>query len=258
MRTTNLTRRAPFASQPFVLNQANQGFLEGWSERLAGYYENMILLTLGIVAISLCVIGFAAVSWDRWQRRLDYGVTTWVVVVSQRVADGRTKTTFVTYRYDAPFKGKTMTYTTEESVDAETFYQLREGTRVAVRYLIAAPWDATIQWRPERPRTIPIILGVATSCLIAALVGLAKIWQALRLLTREGWLIAGWVVSCDSSTDSKGNLSLSLRYAFTTLDGRQIEGSDSGTRNDLRSSTLPTPGMLVAVLYLSERVYQLL
>jgi hypothetical protein len=259
MITTDLRGRYGLPSRSFLLCGENQGFVDGYSDRIAGWHENVLLGALFVVMISTVLLGFIVVQWQEWIQFRDQGVPTGGVIVGHRIVDGKSDTYYLTYRYSArDGAGITGSYTHEERVFPKLYNDLTVGTFISVRYLVRRPTIATIAWTPALPVSYPF--GSAGSGLVS-LVGVAVLVlkaRHLHCLRNEGRLLVGTLLSCTSSKDSKGNLTIVMRYRFQTLTGHTFDRSASRQRNDLKGAVLPQAGTPIVVVYVSDVLYQVL
>jgi hypothetical protein len=259
MITTDLKGRYALPSRSFLLCSENEGFLGGYSDRIAGWHENVLLGAVIIVVISTVVLGFVIVQWQEWIQFRDQGAPTGGVIVSHRMVTGKSNSYFLTYRYSARDRaGITRSYTHEENVGPQLYDHLAVGTFVSVRYLIRKPTAATIAWTPVLPASYPLGAGGSGVVVLVSVVVAVRKMRHLHRLKDEGWLLAGTLLGCTSQKDSKGNLTITICYRFQTPTGDTLEREASRQRNDLKSAALPHAGTPIVVVYASDKLYQVL
>jgi hypothetical protein len=259
MITTDLKGRYALPSRSFLLCRENVGFVDGYSDRIAGWHENVLIWAAVIVVIGTVALGFVIVQWQEWIQFRDQGAPTGGVIVGHRIVERKSDSYYLTYRYSASNNaGLTRSYTREERVTAQLYNDLVIGTFVSVRYLVNKPTIATISWMPALPESYP--LGTVGSGLVILVSVAVVVRKTLHLhrLRDEGKLLAGTLVGCTSDKDSKGNLTITIRYRFQTLAGRTFERIASRQRNDLKGAALPGAGTPIVVVYASDELYQLL
>jgi len=72
-------------------------------------------------------------------------------------------------------------------------------------------------------------------------------------------MVSGEVLESTHSTDSDGDLSLKVEYAFqSTESNMRLSKIETAQRNDLKGKRPPAPGTPVVVLYYNDQHYMLL
>jgi hypothetical protein len=81
-----------------------------------------------------------------------------------------------------------------------------------------------------------------------------------RRLQKHGQVVWGEVVTAVGKRNRADDLMVTVEYTFQRPDRRRkmLSGSLTERRNDLREKALPSPGVPVAILYLSPKNYELL
>jgi hypothetical protein len=104
----------------------------------------------------------------------------------------------------------------------------------------------------------PLGSFAAFAAIVAGSVGCVWKWQDLRLLSRSGQLLEGRLLACRGRRGRKGSYTVMLRYSFEAPDGRGIEREASRKRNGLKGAALPGYGTPVVVVYVSDKLHQIL
>jgi hypothetical protein len=163
---------------------------------------------------------------------------------------------FVTYQFNV--NGKP--YRREMSVEAAVYDVLPLGAAVQVKFAPEDPNFSTLADRSlepvERDLLLLMIFGPAAAC-IPVIVWAG--WRSLvvTLYQRRGVVLKGEITECRGE-ERGGNFYLTVRYRFTTPEGRALRGGQTMIRDDLRGKPLPQKGDQIAVLYAHDRVYRLL
>jgi hypothetical protein len=211
-----------------------------------------------VTLIGIIVLAILVGQWRTWIRFRDEGTYTTAVIVDHRVRSGKSKSYYLTFRYDAPVAGDPRSFTLEENVGRDLYNRLPLGASSQARYLLARPAVASIAWTPKLPLGYPLGSFAAVVVIALSALWLARKWLDLRLLSREGRLIGGQLISSQGRRGSKGSYTVTLRYRFQTPDGRTLNHEASQTRNDMKQAVLPGYGTPVLVVYVSDKLFQVL
>ena len=256
MRTINLSHNLLLPADTFLLYPQNKGFLRGYSRRLHGRYEAQA----GVLLLVLLICSALALMWSHelsdWVRLTYHGRETQGVITGHQITRGKSTNYYLFYSYELPQSGGTRRFSADENVPRATYSAFSPGAGVTVRYVPDAPHISSIQWTPALPiwKTIGLTVATLGTCFVTRQSVLTL--QTLRLLRREGWVVSGRVSSANIESSRNGQR-LNVVYQFTAPDQRVLRGSDNTLRNDLKGK-LPQPGTLVAVLYVSPEVFQIL
>ncbi|HEU4326662.1 MAG TPA: DUF3592 domain-containing protein [Roseiflexaceae bacterium] len=277
MRTTNLTRRSPLSDNTFLIHAGNQHFISGVSGRIHGPNEKALLVgCFATIALIVTLFG-ALLNWANHQHWAEQGVETHGVILT--VEAGSRSGLRYTYAYTATTRSGPLTATGSKVVNPALLGSPQRGDPVTVRYLPYAPRNSTVGWRADGwGLTRELLILAALLTLAGPLLALLA-WRRLRLLAREGWLVAAEILHTHFQHN---NGVLVLDYCFAAPGGHLLRrrytcqrGGACGelTVPDWLLSTpkhqppqdwlgqpiaLPQAGQSVAVLYVSEKLYQLL
>lgn len=163
---------------------------------------------------------------------------------------------FITYQFNV----NGTPYRREMSIEAAIYDVLLVGSAVQVKFAPEDPTISTLADRPlepvERDLLLLMIFVPAAACIPVLLwAG----WRSLvvTLYQRRGVVLKGEITECRGS-ERGGNFYLTLRYRFTTPEGRALRGGQTMIRDDLRGKPIPQKGEQIAILYAHDRVYRLL
>jgi len=259
MITTDLYGRSTIPAQSFLLCPENARFLAGRGRRIAGWHENLLIAAAIAALIGVVTLSIFVVKWRTWIRYRDEGATTTARIVDHRIRHGKSNTYYVTFRYQVEdATGEPRSYTSEEDVGRDLYDQLALGSTSQARYLTAQPAAAWLAWTPELPLGYPLGSFVGIAAIVLGTTFAAWKWHDLRLLGRAGHLIGGQVLACHGRRGSKGSYTVTVRYCFDTPTGQRIESEASRGRHDLKGAILPTYNTPVVVVYVSDKLYQVL
>jgi hypothetical protein len=233
-------------------------FVAGRSRRIAGSHEGLLILAAVVALIGVVVLAILVGQWRTWVRFRDEGATTTAAIVDHRTRSGKSTSYYLTFRYSASIAGDPRSFTVEENVGRDLYVRLPIGAATQARYLVAQPAVASIAWTPSLPLGYPLGSFVAFAVIVLGATGVAWKWQDLRLLSRSGCLLQGRLLSCRGQRGSKGTYTVTVRYRFETPDGRTLDREASQVRNDMKQVMLPPPGTPVLVVYVSDKLHQVL
>jgi hypothetical protein len=108
--------------------------------------------------------------------------------------------------------------------------------------------------------TLLVTIGMNAAAFIATLIMIRK-WQRYKRLAREGRLIRGAVVKTEAvegdAEDGYG-YKVTLHYVFRSPTGHELQGRGSHKRNDLMGKPLPPSGTPILVLYVNDKLHEVL
>lgn len=250
----------------FLFNTAHRDFVLGKSRHLhtplmLGMGGCGVLFIIPFVLAGLLIFSMTVNGWITSIRLKFNGATVQGQIVGLRIdTSSDSDTYYATYRFYA--QNQSGPYTKEQSINSDLYNNLREGSRINVTYHRADPTLSRLTDNASYDLTQNILLSIFTAIwnliIWGLVIGGVQTYRRAKRLEREGQLLKGTVVSCKGSTDSDGDYSIALTYAFHSPTGRNISRKESWIRNDLKTSSLPSPGTRVAILYADDACYQVM
>jgi hypothetical protein len=237
---------ASMSTQPFLLNPKNHRVLEGRPRGGTGD----VLLILFMVPFVLAGIAMTLATAREiylWTAFSQFGVDARGVVTRLWVEGaGEDQSFHVAYEYGLD-PSDDRTNPGDDRIDETVFKHLEKGGPIAIRYLRTDPSSSTVSGHGGW-----MFLAFFTLFWDAVTVFLCRgvVKGALRnQRLREGCHVPGEVIDATSKDDSDGNLLLTIDYRFQSPDGRQLTGTASRIRNDLKENALPQRGAALVVQY---------
>lgn len=249
---------------PFLFHPKNKNFLLGKSTRLHGGGCSPISI-VALLAVFVCgtliFYGTAIESWNR-ARSLDRdGVLTEGTVTSRRVYEDSegSDSYFVTYSFWA--RERERYFSREQSVTSKSYSRWNDGSAVRIKYLPSDPAKSKLlgDSHEDNQQRITMFVAIAAlaGVLIAAIIGIERRRRHQRLV-RHGSILRGEIVSFTTSEDSDGDLTIRVRYRFTTPAGRTLYKQQRRQANEYKKHPHPQKSTPVAVVYVDDRHYRLL
>ncbi len=184
-------------------------------------------------------------------------------IIDHRISSGKSTTYYVTYQFTANDR----TYTKEDSVSRDEYYDYEVGGNIPVTYVAIDPdtshiGENGIHWNSM----LPMFFIDGFFLLMVVLLASSQIpqYRRIRRMRRDGQLIlgrlrgaGGEMIRRGSGKSRRTDYDVTIHYEFITPTGKKMDGEKTGTRNDLKKKELQTSGS-VAVLYVSDDDYLVL
>lgn len=253
--------------EPYLLYPQNGRFLAGKTQRIAwmGPLDISLLLpTCCLIGFGIVVgIGLAFMGYERY--RIGNCAPVQGVVIQKWMHPTQPTHGSSTTTYSVRYTIAANEHSREATVPWQDYEQMAVGAQVAA---IQDPDDPTFsrltcEWSvrndfltmahgPLEPLAWFALVAVPTACFVAVR------WLRKRHLAHRGRPLPGIVVSCRwGRLNLRGGESVCLEYQFTDPDGRQKVAKHTAWRKGF-CRHLPRRGTPVKVLYLHDRLYQVL
>lgn len=245
----------------FLMFPQNAAYLRG--ERLKPHasisriiYACLMLLLIpflafGIYTIALTLVAFA----EHWDLE-NYGRTTHAVIVrrNENYTEGLT-----TYhlRYDYTVLGSH--YSDNQQVPQEAYSRYVVGQRINVLYVGHSPNVSRIVGvSDDEQRTFLVVLTLGWNVAVIIFAGCVWwSWERQSRLFKEGKVIPGEIVHIESHTD-EGHYMIKIAVRFRTPTLQMRHGKRKYTSNAHKGQRLPRPGQGVSILYVDDRLWEIL
>lgn len=247
--------------KPFLLHEQHAGFLDESRRRLKNptllQVISLLLVAVVVGGVSVLVIRLDLGERDILRQLEQFGTTTTATIVDTRVSiSNKSNTYYITYQFSVEQPdGSLPIYMHEQSVP-RAVHDRGEGTTIPIRFLPDKPEISRIT--ETQPNDLLLIVYVGLF-LIGVLPCIVVLWRYLRKkrLEREGQVILGKLQSCQS-VGVKGGYQVTVYYTFRSPFGTELKGKQSAIRNDLVNKILPRKGKTIAVVYVDDKIHQML
>lgn len=184
-------------------------------------------------------------------------------VIDHRISRGKSTSYYLTYQFTV----QSQSYTQEESISSEEYYDHRIGESIPVTYVSGDPTTSHIgengiRWTAMLP--LLVIGGFFVVFGLIMIVIQIPGFRRFRRMRRDGQLILGQLrgaggamIRRGSGKNRRTDYDVTIQFGFITPNGKRIDSEKMHTRNDLKKKTLPTSGT-VAVLYVNDDDYMVL
>lgn len=248
----------------FLANSRNCDFVEGTSKRIALRGENSLSLGIILLLVTLPLTCWLVTDWyTRLSLNLWGSKVTGTVVARAEVIGEDSSDYYITYRYTVARSQDNHDYSQKQKVSYETYNRLTIGSAVTVSFFPDNPGFSRLAGDD--------VDNTDYNSLVLLLVGLLLLWGwssvftglEYRAFVRNGRLLFGTVIGCSAklvSDDDGESYTITVHYDFTTPDGYRKEGNKY---LNMKVGTFehwaePAKGTPVAVLYVNDRLFQML
>jgi hypothetical protein len=191
------------------------------------------------------------------QAHLDQtGVNIQGSVTGERIETGENNSYYITYSFQ-PDPDSDQVYSKEARVGVGYHARATRDQVVTIRYL---PSDPSVSHIVEFPPSVRFPYWTIAIILVPSpLVGLIlfRAFRNRRRLFSEGQVLHGELVSFVGRMD-RGSYYVTVGYRFKSPLGIPIEGKTRGNYNALKNALTPEPGTPLAVLYVDDKLHQVL
>jgi hypothetical protein len=271
---TPVSQLAP-VDQLYLLKPKNRAFVEGRSRRLANRSQLFgLIFTAGLLVFMLIMAIGSAKTYLDGTKMTTNPVTQAAIVDRWTSSTAKSTTYYVSYQYSVP--GIDKVFQNQVRVSAAMSRQLNPNSTIDVHYNPENPQisqiagdEALIFLRQDT--LIPIAVCSVSVVLIAIfLVVLSKqeLKERRRLgrLAAQGKLIPGKLLSAKTRVLSAGTRQLLshnkreiiVSYSYLSPKGEEKTRQARWQRRSLKEPVLPTPGTPLAVLYVNEKLIELM
>lgn len=245
----------------FLLYPEHEDFLTNQARRIKN--PRLISLVLPVIIMwALCALfGWLLLNQIREYltfRQLDAeGVSTTGTIIDASQKGGyRSPEYYITYQFNVEQTGNgQQTYTHEHRVSPE-LYSLGINSPVNIRYL---PHEPTVSRAGSSQVNIFWLLLFSLIFLTLLLAPLFRVapYRRKKQLERDGQVIMGVLQSCKGER-IKAGYGIDVQYSLQTPDGRSVTGRQTSICNHLRKQPLPPPGTPIAVVYVNDKLHEML
>jgi len=244
----------------FLLHPEHRNFVLGKSKylgRTGAVGVGCLIIFFGFfLCIGTMFLGLSLRDTYEWFMISRQGVSNSAQYVDRRISSNDDSDTyFVSFKY----RHNGIEYSCEQAVDWNIYSQAEVGRRIDIVYVPSNPQLAKVAGT-NSPPTVMLLFVLVWNAVVYTIIFFAlRQYFRMKFLERNGKLLHGQIIRSTSSTDSDGDLSLKVEYAFYVVESKnRITKTESAQRNDLKGNPLPAPGTLVVVLYYNEHRYMLL
>lgn len=246
----------------FLMFPQNEAYLRGESPKSQSHYIQtnygclmlfmVPFIMIGVFTIALTVVAFA----ENWHLE-NSGQPTTATIIDRTEDEDEGSTT---YRLHYEYAVSGLTYNDNQQVPLEVY----------IRYAVGQPID--ILYAGDSP-DVSRIVGVSDASLRTFLALFTLIWNVLvaifcasiwggwdrqNRLHKQGKLVRGEIVYIDSKTDSDGDYMIEAEVRFRTPMLQPVQGKRSYTSNFHKGQPLPRPGEAVSILYVDDKLWEIL
>jgi hypothetical protein len=246
----------------FLINPSgNLKFVTGQTKQIGSPTTAYVFIAI-FVLVALGIGGYFGYKMIQYNQLETSGVPDEAEITDGTSTRGRRGGTTYNVTYEYRVNGRT--YTRDQDISGTLWNKIdRVGTgmEVDIKYLASDPSIVVLAGEfkddTEKNRDTLVLAIAVPICLgIALLIFMNN--QTNQKLANEGQLLRGQVVSAVGRRGSKNTYNVTLKYDFTTPNGKQITKQQVQNRPDLRNGPLPSPGTPVAVLYVNDKLQRLM
>jgi hypothetical protein len=247
------------ADAPYLLNPANQAYLDGTKSRPQFNSQSgcLALFFCFFAAIGL-VFTLLVISDIISTLRLSLsGAVGQAVIVDTEIDDSGDSTSYVLV-YEYRVAGQV--YTQRDTVDRNRYVSTDIGDSVEILYLPTQPTDSRLG--SERPvfRWLWLVIVLTGGFAVGGGMAVRHYWRLARKeqqAAARGARIDGRVISAQQEKDSDGDLWITIEYEITSpTSGAPLRETQKAPL--AKDRALPRVGSRVAVLYADDTHYALL
>jgi hypothetical protein len=159
------------------------------------------------------------------------------------------------------FVADNYTYFLQAPIDGQTYSTVNIGDHLDVKHMAGNPNDARLMvYNPEERDNLSVGFVVGIPCFGVAVLAIFTARQRVRnwqLLVGDGQLLEGHIVSLKMYPARRGYDSyLVMKYEFASPSNRLLKGKTK--LDDERAYNQVTTGMSLVVLYVHDRLFQVL
>lgn len=246
----------------FLMFPKNEQYLRGERQTLqfhtsATNHGCMMLFAIpfvlvGIFTIALTLMAFA----ENWNLENNgQPITATVTDRTETEDEGST-----TYRLHYGYTVNDVTYSDNQQVPEEVYRQYAVGQPIDILYADDSPDVSRIVGVSDESLRIFLLLFTVVWNLVVAVLVTAT-WTGLarqNRLRKQGKLVTGEIVYIDSKTDSDGDYMIEAEVRFRTPMLQPVQGKRSYTTNFHKGQPLPRPGEQVNILYVDDKLWEIL
>ncbi len=192
----------------------------------------------------------------QWFMINQQGVTGSAQVTRLRVSSGDD---IDSYLISFQFSHDGSQYTREQSVAQNIYNSAEVGGNIQVVYVPSYPRLAKITGTNNLSLGMLLFVIVWNSVVYLVIFFAIRQYRRRKFLERNGKMLPGEILKSTHLTDSDGDLSLKVDYAFYVPESKKrLTKTEQAQRNDLKGKLPPTRGTPIIVLYYNEQHYMLL
>lgn len=245
---------------PFLLNPSHRDFVLGKSNVLSrssfAGTGCLVLFMSFFVGIGLFVLMGVFKETYEWFMISQRGVTITAEYTDRRISSGdESDNYYVSFRYTHNDRE----YAREQRVDWYTYNAAESGLSVPIVYVPSNPQLAKVAGTNNPPTGILVFVLVWNGIVWTVIYFGVRQYRRHKFLERNGKMLRGEILESTHSTDSDGDLSLRVEFAFQSpQSSRRLTKTDRAQRNDLKGKRPPAPGTPIVILYYNDHQYMLL
>ncbi|MCU0464746.1 MAG: hypothetical protein MUF38_09275 [Anaerolineae bacterium] len=207
---------------------------------------------VGIFTIALTLMAFA----ENWDLENNSQSTTAVVVGRDEDYDEGSTRYYLYYDYTVNDTG----YSDNQQVSEELYDRTERGQTLDIVYVTDTPGVSRIAGTDDGGMRMFLVVFTLFWNLIVILFVASTWWSWERQtrLRKEGKLVRGEIVYIESKTDSDGDYMIEAEVRFRTPTLQPVQGKRSYTSNFHKGQPLPRPGEQVSILYVDDKLWEIL
>lgn len=247
-------------SDTFLLHPEHRNFVLGKSTYLGRTNVVGVGCLFIFFGLFLCVgtlfLGLSLRDTYEWFMISRQGVSNSAQYIDRRISSGDDSDSyFVSFKY----RHNGIEYSREQRVNWDIYNRAEIGGRTDIVYVPSNPQFAKVAGTNSPPTAMLLFVLVWNAIVYTIIFFVLRQYFRMKFLKRNGKLLQGQIIRSTQSTDTDGDLSLKIEYAFYVAESKnRITKTESAQRNDLKGKPLPVLGTPVVVLYYNEQRYMLL